>query len=225
MLPQTGFQSHARGNLIKQKVESGFYQQAIDIMEKHRVKIDVDKLSKLKERPENHVPSEEGDAISSSTYKQCKKMLPHIDTLIVERLRSQTSVSTSLMQSLYADMKVHIREELDIAEKHLEKLKGEADLIEGILSDLVIEHFWERIVIIVVCGCTFIVCVIAVWAIKKCQMQQSVCCAEMTEKMESILEQVCQSNGNNAARRATTSFDFMGETRPPGLSRALVVRK
>ena len=158
-------------------------------------------------------------------------MLPHIDTLIMERLRSQTSISTSLMQSLYADMKSHIREEIDTAEKHLKRLREEANLIEGILSELMVEHFWERIVIIVVCGCTFIVCVIAVWAIKKCQMQQSVCCAEMIEKMESILEQVCQSSNNSAARRTTTSFDYMdmGGTRPPGLSpglsRALVVRK
>ena len=78
MLPQTGFQSHARGNLIKQKVENGFYQQAIDIMGKHRVKIDVDKLSEL--------PDDGTNEGSSTTYKQCKKMLPHIDTLIAERL-------------------------------------------------------------------------------------------------------------------------------------------
>ena len=129
------------------------------------------------------------------------------------------------MQSLYADMKAHVREELDIAEKHLEKLKEEADMIEGILSDLVIEHFWERMAIIGVCGCTFIVCVIAVWAIKKSQMQQKECCTEMIDKMEAILVQGRQSNRNDAARRATTSFDFTGETQPPNLSRALVVKK
>merc|ERR1712030_88869 len=45
VLPQTGFQGHVRGNLIKQKVANGFYQQAIEILEKHRVKVDVNKVS------------------------------------------------------------------------------------------------------------------------------------------------------------------------------------
>ena len=236
VLPQTGFQGHVRGNLIKQKVANGFYQQAIEILEKHRVKVDVNKVSELRERPTVHgplgfVPSENTKDMSSATYKQCKKLLPPIDTLIMERLRSQTSVSTSLMQSLHDDIRFHIREELVRAESHLKRLREEADIIEGIVSELVIEHFWKRIAIIIVCGCTFIVCLIAVWAIKKCQIQQSECCADIIEKMESALEQICQASNTDAHRKALTALDYVdmsGVRSPslsPGLSRALTVRR
>ena len=104
-------------------------------------------------------------------------------------------------------------------------------MIEGIVSELVIEHFWERIAIIIVCGCTFIVCVIAVWAIKKCQVQQSECCADIIEKMESALEQICQASNTDANRKALTALDYVdmsGVRSPslsPGLSRALTVRR
>ncbi len=233
MLPQTGLQGHMRGSLIKQKIANGFYQQAIDILEKNRVKIDVDKFSELKTRPTvqgplGYLPSENTADISSPTYRQCKKMVPHIDSLIMERLRSQTSVTTSLMQSLYDDTKYHIREELDLAEHHLKKLKEEADIIERIVSELMIEHFWERILIIIICGFTFIVCVIAVWAIKRCQIQQGECCEGIIEKIESTLELVSQANNTDANRKALTAFDYvdMSGIRPPslspGLNRALV---
>ena len=223
VIPQTGFQSHARGNIIKQKINKGFYQDAIDIMNRHRVKVDVDKISEL---PQDGYYGTRAFADQAKTYGECKKMLPAIDTLIAERLRSQTSISTSLMQSLYSDMKNHVKEEVDMAEAHLAKLKEEADLIEDILSDLVLEHFWERMAIIAISGSTFIVCVVAVWAIKKSQLQQSECCMELTTKIETVLEQGRNVSRSESDRRATNLFNYdIPKYQSPSMSRALVVKK
>ena len=156
-------------------------------------------------------------------------MVPRIDSLIMERLRSQNSVTTSLMQALYDDTKYHVREELDRAEHNLKKLKQEADIIEAIVSELILEHFWERIIIIIICGFTFVVCVVAVLAIKRCQLQQGKCSEGITEKIESTLEVVNQVNNTEANRKALTAFDYVDMSRirsqpslSPGLDRALV---
>ena len=152
-------------------------------------------------------------------------MLPAIDTLISERLRSQTSVSTSLMESLYSDMKSHVKEEVDMAETYLAKLKEEAELIENILADLVLEHFYERMAIIAISGCTFVVCVVAVWAIKKSQLQQRECCTELTNRIEIILEQGRNLSRSDSDRRANTFNYDTPKYQSPDMSRALVIRK
>ena len=234
MLPQTGFQGHMRADLIKQRIKQGFYHQALEILEKNRVKVDVEEFSKLKRKPtaegrDGYLPDESTADISSPTYRQCKKMVPRIDSLIMERLRSQNSVTTSLMQALYDDTKYHVREELDRAEHNLKKLKQEADIIEAIVSELILEHFWERIIIIIICGFTFGVCVVAVLAIKRCQLQQGKCSEGIIEKIESTLEVVNQVNNTEANRKALTAFDYVDMSRirsqpslSPGLDRALV---
>ena len=75
LIPQTGFGSHQRGGQIRQFVQSGDIQQALDTMQRHRVKFDVKGLwSKQK-------------AEISEVYRECRKTLPHIDTLLTERLK------------------------------------------------------------------------------------------------------------------------------------------
>ena len=63
------------------------------MMQKHRVKFDVKGLfSKQKSE-------------ISETYRECRRVLPHIDTLLTERLKGQTSVTTSLIQALFSEVK------------------------------------------------------------------------------------------------------------------------
>ena len=153
ILPQTGLQSHARGNLVKQQVEQGNYQQAIDILKKHRVQVDYDKL--WKEPWCNDATNYE----TCIRLGPCRLIVPSIDRLLTERLQSQTTIATSLMQSLYVDIKAHVRTELDAAEEQLNKLGAEADMLGEKLSELMVEHFWERIIIFLVCGGTLIICI------------------------------------------------------------------
>ena len=222
MLPQTGFQSHPRGSLIRQFVQEGHLQQAVDTMQKHRTKFNVEGLFSKQEHK------------ISETYKECRKMLPHIDSLLTERLRSQTSVSTSLMQALFSEVKAHLKVDLDLASVHLTKLEEQADLLGTLLSDLMEEHFQERVAMFVMCGCTLIVCCVAVWGIKKSLEQQQKMRDELMKRIDSVIEQGNIRYSDQVTTRhpvrkdrpainATTSFDFSGGLPPPSTGREVAL--
>merc|ERR1712030_278470 len=119
---------------------------------------------------------------------------------------------TSLLQSLYVDIKKHIRKELEVAEEQLSVLGKETDMLGEMLSDLVKESLWERIAIFVVCCGTLVVCVLAVWIIRKYQIMQQEYCTEMTSKMDMLTEQNSQMNRKYPFRRGPAHFSFAGES-------------
>ena len=155
----------------------------------------------------------------------CRLIVPSIDRLLTERLQSQTTIATSLMQSLYVDIKAHVRTELDAAEEQLNKLGAEADMLGEKLSDLMEENFWERIIIFLVCGGTLIICILAIWTIRKSQLLQKEYCSGITSKIEEIAEQYSQMGRKIPFRRdpfSSVPFSFAGEGPPPNLHRELV---
>ena len=78
LLPQTGFGTYARGIEIMEAVEDGDFRRALDKMAAHRRKFQVDGLWKLQDTER-----------IGEVYRQCRKTLWHIDTLLTERLKSQ----------------------------------------------------------------------------------------------------------------------------------------
>ena len=129
---------------------------------------------------------------ASITYGECRKTIPILDHLLMERLKAQTTVTTSLLQSLYVDIKKYIRKELEVAEEHLSMLGKETDMLGEMLSDLVKESLWERIAIFIVCCGTLIVCVLAIWIIRQSQIIQQEYCTDMTSKMDLLAEQIAK---------------------------------
>ncbi len=212
ILPQTGFQSHARGSLVRQQVEDGNYQQALDTLKEHRMEVDMDRLFT---QPWNH---------ASITYGECRKTIPILDHLLMERLKAQTTVTTSLLQSLYVDIKKYIRKELEVAEKHLSVLGKETDMLGEMLSDLIKESLWERIAIFIVCCGTLIMCVLAIWIIRQSQIMQQEYCTDITDKMDLLAEQNSQMSKRYPLRRGPTHFSFSGESPTPNVDRKVVRR-
>merc|ERR1712030_7193 len=131
---------------------------------------------------------------------------------------------TSLLQSLYVDIKKHIRKELEVAEEQLSVLGKETDMLGEMLSDLVKESLWERIAIFVVCCGTLIVCVLAVWIIRKSQMLQQEYCTNMTSKMDILAEQSSQMGRRYPFKRGPAPFSFAGEAPLPNIDRELAGR-
>ena len=161
-------------------------------------------------------------------------MLPHIDSLITERLRSQTSVSTSLMQALFSEVKAHLKVDLDLASKHLTKLETQADVLGEVLADLTEEHFQERVAMFAMCGLTLVVCCVAVWGIKKSHEQQQKMRDDLMKMIDAILEQGDVVYSDNVRTRhparkhkatvnATTAFDFSGGLPPPSSGREVAL--
>ena len=217
-LPQTGFQSHPRGEIIRKYVQQGHLQQAVDVMAKHRTRFNVDGLYDRKE------------SRTSEVYKGCFKILPHVDSLLTERLKSQTSVSTSLMQALFSEVKSHLKVDMDIAAKHLNKLEIHANLLGDILTDLTEEEFNSRVGVFAMFALTLVVCGVAVWGIKKSHDNQEKMREELMRRIDTILErsevvytdkvkprQIDRqtTRKQRVTSDANTSFDFAGEMTPP----------
>ena len=78
-------------------VEDGDFRGALDKMAAHRRKFQVDGLWKLQDTGK-----------VGEVYRQCRKMLWHVDTLLKEHLKSQSSVETSLLQALFSETKAII---------------------------------------------------------------------------------------------------------------------
>ena len=95
----------------------------------------------------------------SEQYKQCRKILPHVDTLLTERMKSQTAVETSLMQALFSELKAVMR------------VNVSSPLYESrlILDDLDLDHYYDRLVIYIMCAATLFMCLITV--IMSCKMR------------------------------------------------------
>ena len=212
ILPQTGFQSHNRGSLIEQNVEQGNYQQAIDVFNEHQVQIDQDHLF-----PMPWCDRRDSDYATCVKVAPCRLIIPSIDKLLTERLGTQSTVITSLMQSLYDDVKNHVRTELDDAEGQLKNLGEEADMLGNELTELMVEHFWERLVIFLMCGGTLAICIIAIWTIRKAQLVQQEYYSGMMNNIVEISEQASRiGRGYRFKRRDPldeATFRFPGTER------------
>merc|ERR1712243_372136 len=98
LIPQTGFNAHPSGQFVLDKVKEGDFQAALDKMAKWRTHFDVKGMWALQDQRR-----------VSEQYKQCRKILPHVDTLLTERMKSQTAVETSLVQALFSELKAVMR--------------------------------------------------------------------------------------------------------------------
>ena len=82
------------------------------------------------------------------------------------------------------------------------------------LSKLMVEHFWERVVIFLMCGGTLIICIIAIWTIRKSQLLQQEYYSGMMNKIEEISEQASQIGRGYRIRKkdpfGEATFRFAG---------------
>ena len=221
LIPQTGLKSHESAGLIKQQLSVGHYNEAIDTMARQRVRVDVQALSAL---PKDGYYGSTGFQDEAEVYEECQKLLPVVDSLIQERVASQTTVTTALMQSLYSDIKFHIGEQIDLAENYLEGLKQETGLVEDMLDDLIMEHLYERVAIIAIQSVTFLVCLICVWALKHSLSQQRQLCNELAERIEVVLHQGRGVSRSDSDRKANLLNYDTPRFQTPEMSRAIVAR-
>ena len=148
-LPQTGFQSHDRGEIIKSYVQDGHLQDAVNVMAQQRKKMVFNGIS-------------DGES-KTANGKGFLKLIPHLDYILTERLKTQTSVTTSLNQALFSEIKAHLKVDMEIAAEHIRKLEKQANVLDDILTDLTEEEFNSRIGVFAMFSLTLVVCGTAVW--------------------------------------------------------------
>ena len=122
-------------------------------MAAHRRKFQVDGLWKLQDKGK-----------IGEVYRHCRKTLWHVDTLLKERLKSQTSVETSLLQALFRKLKAFLHSEVV---KVLKDIKQKVDESDVELDRLNFDHFLDRIVVYVVTGATMLLCAITIYLFVK----------------------------------------------------------
>ena len=118
-------------------------------MAAHRMSFEVDGLWGLQDQTQ-----------VAKVYRQCRKTLPHVDTLLAERLKGQSVVETSLMQALFSEVKSIIRFEVV---KVLKEIKEKVDAADIQIDDLNLDHFIDRIVMYIVCGGNLLMCGITIY--------------------------------------------------------------
>lgn len=162
LIPQTGFNAHPAGQFVLDKVKENDFQAALDKMAQYRTHFDVKGMWALQDQ----------DRVSEH-YKQCRKILPHVDTLLTERMKSQSAVETSLVQALFSELKAVVRMNVTRpileAKLVLEDLSLAIQEAKFVLEDLDLDHFYDRLVIFIMCGVTLVMCVITV--LMSCKMR------------------------------------------------------
>ena len=189
-LPQTGFQSHDRGEIIKSYVQDGHLQDAVNVMAQHRKKMIFNGIS-------------DGES-KTANGKGFLKLIPHLDYIITERLKTQTSVTTSLNQALFSEIKSHLKVDMEIAAEHIRKLERQANVLDEILTDLTEEEFNSRIGVFAMFSLTLVVCGIAVWGIKTSQDKQEKIRRELMRKIDMIIERVDLDYADRVKPKQTT---------------------
>ena len=134
-------------------VDKGDFRGAVEKMAAHRMSFEVDGLWGLQDQ------SQVGEV-----YHQCRKTLPHVDTLLMERLKGQSAVETSLIQALFLEVKSMIR--LEVV-KVLKEIKKKVDKADIELNGLNLDHFMDRIVTYMVSGANMLLCAITIYLFLK----------------------------------------------------------
>ena len=127
---------------------------ALDTMQNNRVKFDVKSLFK---KTKGQV---------SEMYRECRKVLPHIDAVLTERLKTQTSVTASLVQALFSELKAVLRVDKSKAAGKLDSIERKADIMEDLIVNLVEGHLTERVVLYLMLACTLIVSMGSIWCMR-----------------------------------------------------------
>ena len=161
LIPQTGFNAHSSGQFVLDKVKENDFQSALDKMAQFRTHFDVKGMWALQDQQR-----------VSEQYKQCRKILPHVDTLLTERMKSQTAVETSLVQALFSELKAVVR-------MNVTRPIHEARLV---LEDLDLDHFYDRLVIYVMCATTLFMCLITV--VLSCKMR-----LDILERVDTVMRE------------------------------------
>ena len=78
-------------------MDDGDFQGALEKMAAHRMKFNMKGLWALQDQKQ-----------VGEEYCQCRKTLPHYDTLLTKRLKGQSAVETSLVQALFSEVKAII---------------------------------------------------------------------------------------------------------------------
>merc|ERR1712082_442966 len=161
IIPYTGLKDHDTAQDVHQLLHEGNVTDAIKTL----------KNSTAKFRPHNlwlEEPMPHKDSIidykgmnSYQGYRSTRKILPYIDHMLTDRLKSQSIVDTSLTTALFGGLKKSLNLDLTTAGNKLQKV-----LVHTLSS--IDEHLVDRITIYTICTLILLVSVLGIGFVIRC---------------------------------------------------------
>ena len=118
-IPYTGLLGKELAQDVKDLLERGEVNNALDTLESNRISFKLANLWLHEPEPmrQSIIPSV--DMNSDQVYKAARKTLPYVDKILTERLKSQSIVDTSLTQALFDDLKNSLSKDIVSANQGL----------------------------------------------------------------------------------------------------------
>ena len=150
VLPWTGYNAHKRGHEVRDFIKENNFQGVLDSFQSNMVEFNPRGLW-AKEKP----------STVSDVYRQTRRILPHLDSILVERLRSTTAVTTSLIQAVVRDVKELVSKDMTQTADKLGEILGGAKQILEVVQE-VFNHN-DRIVVCALLGAVLVVCLVSMY--------------------------------------------------------------
>ena len=161
IIPYTGLKDHNTAQDVHQLLHEGNVSHAIQTLKNNTANF----------RPHNlwlDEPMPHKDSIISykgmnsyQVYRSARKILPYIDHMLTDRLKSQSIVDTSLTTALFGGLKKSLNLDLTTAGNKLQKV-----LVHTLSS--IDEHLVDRITIYTICTLILLVSVFGIGLVIRC---------------------------------------------------------
>ena len=134
-IPFTGLQGNEVAEDVKDLLEKGEVNTALDTLERNSVRFKPHNLWLNEPEPmrSSIIPSQ--DMNSHQVYKAARKTLPYIDNILTDRLKSQSIVDTSLTQALFDDLKNYLSKDMVSAYERLHKVLANSDHMKAFFKE------------------------------------------------------------------------------------------
>ena len=98
-------------------------------------------------------------------YRQTRRVIPYVDSLLTERLRSTTAVTSSLLGALFNEMKELIGKDINVTTEKLDKMMITAQNALDTLHDIFTDN--DRVIMYVLMGVVILVSVSTLYMVYK----------------------------------------------------------
>ena len=114
IIPYTGLNDHGTGHVVNQLLNQGNVSQAISTLKDNTADFNPNNMCLKEPLPsaDSIIPHDQMN--NFHVYLAARKTLPYIDTMLVDRLKSQSIVDSSLTTALFSGLEKGLNKDLTV---------------------------------------------------------------------------------------------------------------
>ena len=221
LLPYTGLRGHDVVEDVRGLLEKGEVKNALDYLKRHRIRYKPSGLWKNEPEPIEGTVIASHDMDSQQVYKAARRVVPYVDNVLTERLKSQVIVDSSLTQALFNDLKQTLSKDMSSANDRLNGLMSKADKLKLLLDEVLDYHDSDRVNLYIGMLITLSVCLISLtvislmWYSVNSRVNQLVDQMSRVEEREPLNPKSRSNQGVTISHPlSATSFSFAEKMEP-----------